>query len=343
MKKVITLLTLLMLISSVGLLAVACDDGEYNVTEAEGVPNVLQDYEVAPEVSVAESVHTAILPIINDSSLSTAEKIQQIMNAVEYNESFVNRYTYFNYTKGTTKIEDKSGTLIYQRLRKQNSDSKDDTTLKLPVNHNFGATEVAFVRSAALRYNPAGNTYYRMQADGDKIKYDEKSGLLSVDNADWKKHSQFGSSGTISPGIHNLEDAKKTCANWNCEGIVAADSAKIEKKTTDNGDVYYELTFEIDKDVANADETTISRLEQDNSGVNMSVNYIKATVQVWECGLLKYYTTDESWNGKIGKGLNETIGLWYEGSAQSVSNVFYSYSERDNDMSNSESIKNGLL
>lgn len=82
MKKVITLLTLLMLISSVGLLAVACDDGEYNVTEAEGVPNVLQDYEVAPEASVAESVHTAILPIINDSSLSTAEKIQQIMNAV---------------------------------------------------------------------------------------------------------------------------------------------------------------------------------------------------------------------------------------------------------------------
>lgn len=182
-----------------------------------------------------------------------------------------------------------------------------------------------------------------MQADGDKIKYDKKSGLLSVDNADWKKHSQFGSSGTISPGIHNLDDAKKTCANWNCDGIVVADSAKIEKKTTDNGDVYYELTFEIDKDVANADETTISRLEQDNSGVNMSVNYINATVQVWECGLLKYYTTDESWNGKIGKGLNETIGLWYEGSAQSVSNVFYSYSERDNDMSNSESIKNGLL
>lgn len=338
MKKVITLITLLMLISSVGLLAVACDDGKYDVDEAEGVPNVLKDYEAAPEASVAESVHTAILPIINDETLSTVEKIQQIMNAAEYNESFVNRYTYFNYTKGTTTIKDKSGTLIYQRLRKQNSNSKDDTTLKLPVNHNFGSVEVAFVRNAALRYNPAGNTYYRMQADGDKIKYDEKTGLLSVDNADWKKHSAFGSSGTISPGEHNLEDAKKTCANWNCEGIVTADSAKIEKKTTENGDVYYELTFEIDKDVANANSTTIARLEQDNSGKNMSVNYIKAKVQVWECGLLKYYSTDESWNGKIGKAI-----LWYEGSAQSVSNVFYSYSERDNDMSNSESIKNGLL
>lgn len=338
MKKLITALTVVMMICMIGCLAIACDDGEYNVTEAEGVPNVLQDYKVAPEASVAESVHTAILPIINDDTLSTAEKIQQIMNAAEYNESFVNRYTYFNYTKGTTTIKDKSGTLIYQRLRKQNSNSKDDMTLKLPVNHNFGSAEVMFVRSAALRYNPPGNTYYRMQADGECIKYDEKTGLLSVDNADWKKHSQFGSSGTISPGEHNLEDAKKTCANWNCEGIVVADSAKIEKKTTDNGDVYYELTFEIDKDVANADETTISRLEQDNSGKNMSVNYIKAKVQVWECGLLKYYTTDESWNGKIGAAI-----IWYEGSAQSVSNVFYSYSERDNDMSNSESIKNGLL
>lgn len=338
MKKLITALTVVMMICMIGCLAIACDDGEYNVTEAEGVPNVLQDYEVAPEASVAESVHTAILPIINDDTLSTAEKIQQIMNAAEYNESFVNRYTYFNYTKGTTTIKDKSGTLIYQRLRKQNSNSKDDMTLKLPVNHNFGSAEVMFVRSAALRYNPPGNTYYRMQADGECIKYDGETGLLSVDNADWKKHSQFGSSGTISPGEHNLEDAKKTCANWNCEGIVVADSAKIEKKTTDNGDVYYELTFEIDKDVANADSTTIARLEQDNSGKNMSVNYIKAKVQVWECGLLKYYTTDESWNGKIGAAI-----IWYEGSAQSVSNVFYSYSERDNDMSNSESIKNGLL
>lgn len=338
MKKIITLITILTLIGSVGLLAVACDDGEYNVNEFEGIPNVLQDYEVAPDESVAASVHTAILPIINDTTLSDAEKIQQIMNAAEYNESFVNRYTYFNYTKGTTTIKDKSGTLIYQRLRKQNANAKDDMTLKLPVNHNFGSTEVMFVRNAALRYNPAGNTYYRMEADGKDIKYDEESGLLSVDNSAWKKHSQFGSEGTISPGLHNLEDAKKTCANWSCKDIVSADSAKIEKKTTKNGDVYYELTFEIDKDVANADSTTIARLEQDNSGKNMSVNYIKAKVQIWECGLLKYYSTDESWNGKIGAAI-----IWYTGSAESVSNVFYSYSERDNDMSNSESIKNGLL
>ena len=338
MKKIITLITLLMLIGSIGMLTVACDDGEYNVNEFEGIPNVLQDYTVAPEESVAASVHTAILPIINDDTLSDAEKIQQIMNAAEYNEAFVNRYTYFNYTKGTTTIKDKSGTLIYQRLRKQNSNAKDDMTLKLPVNHNFGYTEVMFVRNAALRYNPAGNTYYRMEADGEDIQYDEESGLLSVDNSAWKKHSQFGSTGTISPGEHNLEDAKKTCANWNCEGIVISDTAKIEKKKTDNGDVYYELTFEIDVDIANADKTTIDRLEQDNSGKNMSINYIKAKVQIWECGLLKYYTTDESWNGKIGAAI-----IWYEGSAQSVSNVFYSYSERDNDMSNSESIKNGLL
>ena len=34
MKKVITLLTLLMMIRSVGLLAVACNDGEYNDYDA---------------------------------------------------------------------------------------------------------------------------------------------------------------------------------------------------------------------------------------------------------------------------------------------------------------------
>lgn len=343
MKKIITLLTLLTLIASVGMLAVACDDGEYNVNEFEGIPNVLQDYSLAPEAEVAESVHTAILPIINDSALSDAEKIQKIMNAAEYNEAYVIRYTYFNYTKGTTSLTDKSGTLIYQRLRKQNENSKDDMTLKLPINHNFGSIEVAFVRNAALRYNPPGNTYYRMEADGKDIKYNAETGLLSVDNSAWKKHKDFGSEGTISPGDHNLDDAKKTCTNWNCEGIVVAETAKIEKKTTNDGSVYYELTFEVDKEVANNDSTTIERLEKDNSGINMSINYIKVTAQIWECGLLKSYVTDESWNGKIGKGANETLGIWYEGAADSKCTVIYSYSERDNDMTNSESIKNGLL
>lgn len=337
MKKIITAITVLMMVCTIGCIAIACDDGEYNVNEADGIPSVLLDTEVAPDASVASSVNTPILPFINDASLTDAEKIQKIMNAAEINESYASRFTYFNYTTGTTSIDGKSGTLIYQRLRKQTSNSKDDITLKLPINHNFGSSEVAFVRSAVIRYNPPGNTYYRMEADGEDIKYDSETGLLSVDNSAWKKKiGSFGTEGTITPG--DVEDMKKTCTNWSCKNIVKADTAKIEKKTTEDGAVYYELTFEIDSAVANSDAATIDRLQQDNSGKNMSVNYIRMKVQMWECGLLKAYSTEESWNGKIG-----AVILWYEGSAESKANVVYSYSERDNDMSNTESIKNGLL
>ena len=69
---------------------------------------------------------------------------------------------------------------------------------------------------------------------------------------------------------------------------------------------------------------------------------MEIVAEVWECGLMKYYETDETWSGEIGTYI---MNIWfgYKGSADSQSKTWYSYTERDNDMSGSIAILNSML
>lgn len=265
------------------------------------------------------------------------------MSATEQNEITAERFNYFQYKKGSTEIDGKSGTLIYQRHRKQNQECKDDITLKRAINANFGPTELNFVQDSMIRlvYNDA---IYRIKGNVADVTYDGATGLLVVsDDATWEKGKDFGKHELVE-WSQNLDETKKTCANWECEGIVSEEGATINRVEQDGtGDVYYELKFTVDTAVANADSATIARLENDNSGKDMSVGKLEVVAQVWECGLMKFYQTDETWSGEIGARIIGDSGIWYKGSADSQSYTWYSYTERDNDMSESIAILNSML
>lgn len=338
MKKSAPFIAVILVIGLAATLFAGCAD-KIEGDLPDDIPNLLQDTEVCPDDVLDTSSLVSAKAIYENTALTDVEKAMQMMSATEQNEmsSSLARFNYFQYKIGTTSIEDKSGTLIYQRLRKQNQQDKDDTTLKLPINHNFGVLESSFVTSAMIRLL-VNNKIYRISGKSSDITYDETTGLLSMkDNDSWSKGKNFGDEEFVASS-QNLEETKKTAAFWDTDGIINADTLKIEVKETSDGDVYYSLSFEVDVDVANADSRTTEKLNSDNGGTDMKINKLIVKAQIWECGLMRYYETEENWSGNIGNSL-----IHYTGAADSKSYTFYSYTERDNDMSTSKAILNTLL
>lgn len=338
MKKSIIFITgILLIVVCFAAVFAGCKTPEAPENVVEGLPSdILSDVDVAPEQAVADTATVDILQFINDENLTNGQKIAKIMDAIEENETKVLRYTYFKYTKGTTKLSEANNfMMIYQRLKKQDREVKDDIILKYPI--NLGTSSMMFNLYSATAAKSKGiyadGKLWRLAVDNADLKYDEKTGLISVDDSAWKKGSDFGDKDETSLQTQNREESKKTALNFSCEGIISNDGAKIEKKTTESGAVYYELTFKADIDVANADSATIDKLEQDNTASKMSFNELSVSVQVWECGLIKEMYYKESWNGTI---------IGQTGVANSETYIEYSYSERDNSNEKTQSIINGL-
>ena len=257
------------------------------------------------------------------------------------------QYSYFKNQIGTTAIGSKSGTLIVQRLRRQNQTIKDDTTLKLPYNHNFGALESAFVTGegkTALRYVKNGHIY---RIVSKTIDYDEKSGFLTCN--DWKaSNDRYGDPDTPANSA-NLTEARfnyisfvkdmKYIDDYGSEQDHAditkpkAVFKKSSAKITDKGD-YYEIYVEVDSDVIDNDADSMYMFDKDNSASGVHIAKCNITYQIWKCGLPKAYVVDETWSGKI---------KVYSGEANAKSECKYSYTDEDcNDDSKTEAIWKAL-
>ncbi|MDE6474703.1 MAG: hypothetical protein K2L70_06355 [Clostridia bacterium] len=336
MKKFLSVTLILALALTLCLSFVACKGDSQDVDKLTEIKyeTLLADYLSYPDAANDAKMATIsrnVTEIFNDSSLSDAQKIAQIMDRATKNEIECAYFSFFRNQVGETKIGGNSGQLVYQRFRKQSDTLKDDTTIKLPINHNFGALESNFVTSADIRY--VNNGKYNRMSNKSNIVYNKDTGLLEVEQ--WKKHSKWNID-EEAKWSRSYDEARKTCINWNVENIV--DSAKtisLTLKQDENNNEYYELVFSVNVGVANADSTTIKRLEEDNGGKDMKYEYCNFVIQIWKNGLAKKYQIDESWSGKIG-------GI-YSGSAQSKSEIVFSYSERDLDNSKTESIYQGIL
>ena len=335
MKKSLIVFAVLAIILTSCLAFTACSD-PLNVTIVPvDYSAALIDYLKYPDeanVTSMQAVERNVADIYADASLTDAEKVAQIMDRATYNEIECEYFAYFVDKVGTTNLGDNSGTLLYQRLRRQSDTLKDDTTIKLPVNHNFDAIASSSVTAADIRYVKDGK-YFRMDCGSSDMTYDSKTGLVVGSN--WKKQSRGNWNKTENAAdSRSYDEARKIAINWSAEGIVDSENITIQSKVDENtGKVYYELSFSIDVDVANADSTTIDRLENDNGGSGMKFEYCKFKVQIWDCGLAKYYEIDESWSGTI---------VMYSGSAQSVTKVVFSYSEADMDDSASLAIRDSI-
>ena len=333
MKKIIPFIAVIVIVGIVGACFAGCVD-KYEGPISEGLPSgVLSDVNLAPSAEVQASITESITDIINDSSLADNEKVRLIMDAVEENETKVLRYTYFKYTKGqTTLSEENDFMMIYQRIKKQDRDIKDDIILKFPINLGTSSTFFNFYATTAAGSKGiyADGKLWRLKVSLSDLVYDgEDTGLLSVKDGAWKKGSDFGDKNETSAQTQNREESKKTALNFSCENIISADGVSI----THNEKGYYEITFKADIAVANADSTTIARLEQDNGASNMSFNKLEVKILIWDCGLVKEMYYEESWNGDI-------VGM--TGTANANTYIEYSYTEKDCNHTETQAIINSL-
>lgn len=286
----------------------------------------LANYTAAPSSAVTSSVTYDVASILNDSSKSNAYKAAAAVLFTTGNEIFVNQYAFFRYQVGTTNLGSNYGTMIYERIRRETTDVKYDTTLKMPINHNFNALAVNFVQSANIRYAHY-NVYHRMDSALSDMKYNEETGLIEI--AKWKKQSSSNwnkqNSGTNNT-LSEYEDMQKIALNVGSLGDTVAlstvkdDLINASTVTIEHLDGYYKIYFEVDIEKANADSETTSKLDNDNGGSGIKYEYCKVTIEIWDCGLTKSYVIDEKWGGKI---------QMFEGSADSVSNIKYSYTDKD--------------
>ena len=267
------------------------------------------------------------------SSKDVNLRAAQLIYASYENLAQVYQYSYFKNQIGTTDLNGKSGTLIVQRMRRQTQDFKDDTTLKLPYNHNFPATASAVVSGdgkTAIRYVKDGKIY---RIISDKTKYNSKTGFLECDS--WSKGEKYGNSENVSDSANVKEtrinylslvegmkpDKEKNADITKPKAIFDKTQTKIE----DKGD-YYEVTAVVDPEVANADKDTRSYFNEDNSTTGNSANIekCKIVIQIWKYGLIKEYTIEETWSGKVGTSI-----LSYQGQATAKAECKYSYTDED--------------
>lgn len=333
MKKIIPFIAVILVIGLVAACFAGCVDN-YEGPVSEGLPkDILSGVNNAPSAEIAASVTESITDIVNNSSLADNEKVRLIMDAVEENETKVLRYTYFKYTKGqTTLSEENDFMMIYQRLKKQDREIKDDIILKFPI--NLGTSSAFFNiyanTAAGSKGIYADGKLWRLKVSMDDLVYDgEGTGLLSVKEGAWKKGSDFGDKDETSLQTQNREESKKTALNFSKENIISTDGVSI----THNDAGYYEIKFKANLEVANNDSATIDRLEQDNGASGMSFNKLEVTVQIWDCGLVKTMDYIESWNGKI---------VGQSGTANAETHIEYSYTLEDCDHSETQAIINSL-
>lgn len=100
------------------------------------------------------------------------------------------------------------------------------------------------------------------------------------------------------------------------------ESATLEYITTGEH-AYWEGSIVVDIDVANNDPKTVAKLLSATSNLGKSFNKFELTFQIWDVGVFKYWSAEESWNGEI-------IGL--SGFSFSEAPCYYSYNLEDCDL-----------
>ena len=107
--------------------------------------------------------------------------------------------------------------------------------------------------------------------------------------------------------------------NTLADGVVS--DATITK--AEDGD-YYTVTMTFDLEKLNADSRSIEFLNSDNSAKNMQWDSLSVTFEIWDNGLFRSYTIDETWTGEVGAAI-----IWFEGSASATNHVYFSYTDED--------------
>lgn len=279
-----------------------------------------------------------------------------------YNERTLDKYVYFSNQEGTTDLGTTgSATAVRQEYYLRINESAETcgyryhSTLK-KVTDSSGAVDMAkkAFESARLRVTDKSNLLYRFE--GDKIKWDDYVERLDCSllksnwrtGEDWGREDLYIAKSSELPTIEDIEnDIVSQAGNDNitirCNINILADNivkcANIIEDE-DSGDIV--VLMRIDDEVANADEASVKMLSKANGtkgDCNWQSNHVEGEegiaedtglmiiFRLWSNGLFRSYQVIERWRGKM-----DIPVISVSGTANSVTYVYYSYSDRDCDM-----------
>ena len=268
-----------------------------------------------------------------------------------YNEEYIDKYVYFSSQTGSTNIGSSSGDVTTQNYKLIINEGEGTPGYKYhynikKVNSTSGILGgmIGAFQSAALRFVVDTDKLYRFEGSDYRYTTDADGAETDVLTCDWTPGEKWG---TDDPPIEKRAGEKLTLEQIeqdiiaiaddldnnepviHCNVNILADNIIKEATITEgevNGQTVYEVTIELDTEVANSDEASRNMLISANNPASKcdlvadeAGNGPTITYQIWENGLMKYYKMNEVWEGK----------LIFSGSADTQLEVWYSYSDRD--------------
>lgn len=264
-----------------------------------------------------------------------------------YNERYLDKYVYFSNQEGLTNLgtggsANATRQEYYLRVNEtgQTCGYRYHYTIK-KVMQSSGLVSLSksLFESARIRLTDETDLLYRFE--GDNIRVGEYSDTLDLDllTCDWSTGSDWGKSEVemvkgeyIAP--EDIEADIVACADSDNKTIraninILAENIVKSAVIFDDDDGCINVMMTIDTEVANADQASYTMLRNANSSDNCTWTAsgddtgLMIFFRIWGNGLFRSYTVSERWSGKI-SGFN--------GSADSTTVTYYSYSDRDCDM-----------
>lgn len=304
----------------------------------------IADYEeVAKRHTVDGVVDTESKEVVKAASAAAAKLYAYAC----YNERTLSKYVYFSHQKGDTDLGGSgSATAIRQEyyLRVNESDKTCGyryhyTLKKVSESTGLVAGFKSFFESARLRVTDKTDLLYRFE--GDDITIGDEHPTLGCEmlNCNWKTGKDWGKPEVVMKKSEfippeNIEQDIVSNAgeeNITIRGNINILAENIVKNATivkeDEGGYFIIMT--VDTAVANRDDASLKMLRKANGSDNCEWvddgddSGLMIVFRLWDNGLFRFYNVKERWSGKI---------QTFNGTADSLTTYYYSYSDRDCDM-----------
>ncbi|MDE6868155.1 MAG: hypothetical protein K2J83_03320 [Clostridia bacterium] len=342
------------------------DNGEF-MRDIDVAPDFEAYYEAQTKQVIAEYKAVASRHLTEDGEIDTenAEVVAAANSAAAklyayacYNESQLDKFVYFSNQTGTTDISgigaataDRQEYYLRVNETEQTCGYRFHRTIK-KVKESTGTmgTWKGLFESARIRMTDKTDLLYRFEGEGSSIRYGGYNDDLSCNvlAADWRTGDDWGVSDVImkkGAKLNTLEeieaDIQAQAGNGN--GYIHGNINILADNIVKNATVFVDddesifVVMSIDTEVANADQASMTMLKNAN-GTSGNCNWKSAPEDpedtgllivffLWPNGLFKTYTIAERWEGKMDLKIAKPTGT-----ADSQTNVVYSYSDHDCDM-----------
>lgn len=334
-----------------------------NVVDFNGImrdvnvkPEEAPAYEQYSKKAIADYEEVAKLHTVDGEVDTENEEVVKAASAAAaklyayacYNERTLDKYAYFSNQEGETDCGGSgSAKAIKQEYYLRVNESEKTcgyryhyTLKKATESSGMVANFKGSFESARMRVTDKTDLLYRFEGKGEISIGDEHSTLgCKMLTCDWEtgkdwgkpdivmKKSEFVAPDKIEEDIvsHAGEDNITIRGNVNILAENIVKNATIFKE--DEGGYFIIMT--VDTAVANKDEASLKMLRKANSSDNCEWvddgddSGLTIIFRLWDNGLFRFYNVKERWRGSI---------VIFTGTADSATAYYYSYSDRDCDM-----------